>query len=670
MPEQRETDPYPGPRPFEEDEQDVFFGRDAETRELVSLVVAHPAVLLYAASGAGKTSLLNAGVIPMLQAHGFEVLPLLRIGTSVQNAPVSGEQNVYTAAILSNLEEALEQDLPSRTSLADALVPPENKQSSLVRVLILDQFEELFTTYPESWQQREDVFREIAKMLRPDECRPRRDKRQLRPDERQRLRIIVAIREDYLADVDSYAELVPGALRVRVRLEPLEKDAALHAVEDPLRRTRRSFAPGVAEELVDNLLQQRIGQRATVSASGGGFLQRFSARLQRVRPEPREIRGKYVEPVQLQVVCRSLWDALPQDVTTITPEDLKSYGDVDQALGRFYEEALRAARKAARIREGKLRSRVEEAFITPGGTRALVFCGERSVDGIPSPAIDVLKRKRLIRSVTYAGAPHCELTHDRLIDPIRASNERYTSAKNSRVAIGTVSVSLAVALAAVVALLVVPQDSEPSAAINPSVKFFGAVQAGQSRESVVVFQNGPTPTSNIDVHVTPDKSDFRALTPQASDCGHAVPLERGKTCFIRLTFKPSSLGSKTAVLRVTYGSGAILQAPLKGTGIGRVALRLSPTKIDFGRIPRDRVGIKDVVLRNGTTPVRIIGYETTSAEFQVSSSCTIPATLGAQASCTFPVTFVPGPTSGRRAEALRIVLRDRKLSIPLTGFSP
>src|SRR5262245_32138328 len=71
---------YVGPRPFEPQDRDIFFGRDGETLDLVSLVVAYRVVLLYAASGAGKTSLLNAGLVPALQhEEGFEVLPPARI---------------------------------------------------------------------------------------------------------------------------------------------------------------------------------------------------------------------------------------------------------------------------------------------------------------------------------------------------------------------------------------------------------------------------------------------------------------------------------------------------------------------------------------------------------------------------------------------------------------
>ena len=53
--------PYPGPQPFLEGDQEVFFGRTREAYEVFDLVRAYPVVLLYAQSGAGKTSLVNAG---------------------------------------------------------------------------------------------------------------------------------------------------------------------------------------------------------------------------------------------------------------------------------------------------------------------------------------------------------------------------------------------------------------------------------------------------------------------------------------------------------------------------------------------------------------------------------------------------------------------------------
>src|SRR5262249_22750179 len=91
-------EPYIGPRPFEcnSADQNRFFGRDDEARELLSRITAHSAVLLYAQSGAGKTSLINARVIPRLKEAGFEVLP----PASIRNPATTGDlinqaSNIY-----------------------------------------------------------------------------------------------------------------------------------------------------------------------------------------------------------------------------------------------------------------------------------------------------------------------------------------------------------------------------------------------------------------------------------------------------------------------------------------------------------------------------------------------------------------------------------------------
>jgi hypothetical protein len=73
--------PYVGPRPFEEaDARDGrYYGREREARDLLALVARERLVLFYAQSGAGKSSLLRASLIPGLRDLGFDVLPIARV---------------------------------------------------------------------------------------------------------------------------------------------------------------------------------------------------------------------------------------------------------------------------------------------------------------------------------------------------------------------------------------------------------------------------------------------------------------------------------------------------------------------------------------------------------------------------------------------------------------
>jgi hypothetical protein len=71
--------PYIGPRSFRTGER--LYGRDRELRRLLDLLIAERIVLLHAPSGAGKTSLVQAALIPALRAEGFAVLPPIRVST-------------------------------------------------------------------------------------------------------------------------------------------------------------------------------------------------------------------------------------------------------------------------------------------------------------------------------------------------------------------------------------------------------------------------------------------------------------------------------------------------------------------------------------------------------------------------------------------------------------
>src|SRR5262249_43163728 len=77
--------------------------------------------------------------------------------------------------------------------------------------------------------------------------------------------------------------------------------------------------------------------------------------------------GPSVEPVQLQVACAKLWDDLPPDVHTITSAHIETYGDVDKALKRFYDDALSAAVTKTGGSKDRLRLGVDRSLITPGG---------------------------------------------------------------------------------------------------------------------------------------------------------------------------------------------------------------------------------------------------------------------------------------------------------------
>jgi WD40 repeat protein len=419
--ESPELEPFVGPRPFRRTEEDRarFFGRDRETEEIVSLILSHSVVLVYAQSGAGKTSLFEAQVAPSLGTNGFAVFPLARVRATIPDGvDPAAVENLYAFAALLSIAQADGDRAEPGATLAprtlQAYLQANGSEPPSPRCIVFDQFEEIFTDEsvfalrPTRWQEEQVAFfRQVEQAVRSDPL----------------LRAVFVIRKEHLAELDRFANLLPEGFQTRFHLEPLGREAAIAAVKLPVRNTRRSFAEGVAEELVDKLLLMRVDV-------GGG--------------EIKEVRGRLVEPLHLQLVCQSLWDDLDADDTVITKEHLRTLGDVDQVLGQLYDNAVRAASTAGGISEKRLRRRIESDFITPAGTRGIVYVGDEADGTGFRKAVDELERQHLIRAEWRAGADWHELTHDRLIQPIRASNARYRAFAARRVR-RLVAIALAVA---------------------------------------------------------------------------------------------------------------------------------------------------------------------------------------------------------------------------------
>jgi len=417
-------DPYVGARPYGRTPEDQarFFGRDRETDEIVSLVVSHAVLLVYAQSGAGKTSLFEAQVVPTLERKGFEVLPLARVRAAIpDDVEPASVRNIYASSALLSIAPDEAQGPVLRSSLKRFL-----RKRATPRCLVFDQFEEIFADEsvfalrPTRWQEEQRAFfRQVAAALTVDPL----------------LRVVFVIRKEHLAEVDRFAALLPEGFRTRFHLEPLSREAALSAIRRPVEEhTRRSFAEGAAEKLVDELLVMRVEIRGGVQ----------------------EVYGRYVEPMHLQLVCESLWRDLPPDETVIKQEDVQTYGDVDHVLGVVYDRAVRSASATAHMREGRLRKQIESDFITRSGTRAPVFLDDTSDGKGATKAVAELESRHVVRAEEWRpGARLYELTHDRLIEPIRMSNETYRASRRWRwwLAGGLAFAALAGGIAAAVVLL-------------------------------------------------------------------------------------------------------------------------------------------------------------------------------------------------------------------------
>jgi WD40 repeat protein len=389
-PHAQHPNPYVGPRSFITGE--TLYGRDREVRDLLDLLIAERLILLFSPSGAGKSSLVQAGLIPRLKEEGFHVLPTVRVNleppAALRDQP--GFNRYVFSALLS-----LEEDSPEEEHLSDAELAMMTMDEYLSRcpkgenvpdtiVLVFDQFEEVVTIDVTDREAKQEFFAQLGTALR----------------ERKRWALF-AIREDYVGALDPYLRPIPTRLANRFRLELLGAPASRQAVQQPARAVGVDFTDVAAARLVDDL------RRVRIQTPDGSVEEQL---------------GLFVEPVQLQVVCYRLFDNLPSEDHKITLEHIESLGNVDTALADYYAERVKATVQETGVGERPIRDWFENQLITEQGIRGQVLMGPRQSGELDNRAINYLVNSHLVRSEKRGGATWFELAHDRLIDPIRKNN--------------------------------------------------------------------------------------------------------------------------------------------------------------------------------------------------------------------------------------------------------
>ncbi len=383
--------PYPGPRSFQQGE--TLYGRERETMELLDLLVAERVVLLYSPSGAGKTSLVQAALLPELEREGFRVLPLMRVNTE---PPDGVTVNRYVWSVLLSLDEGRDkaEQLPveelAGLTLAGYLERLPSDGATDGDVLVFDQFEEVLTIDPTDRAAKQEFFAQVGEALR----------------ERRRWALF-AMREEFVAGLDPYLRPVPTRFANTFRLELLGEQAARQAMQEPARAVGVEFTDEAARKLVDDLRAVRVQEASGATA---------------------QTLGLTLEPVQLQVVCRRLWGGTALDDGRIDVDDLDDVGDVDDALRDYYAERVAAIAGETGTRERVIREWVDGQLITEQGIRGQVLQGAERSNGLDNRAIWPLVNAHLLRAEKRRGATWFELAHDRLIEPVRQDNAAWREA--------------------------------------------------------------------------------------------------------------------------------------------------------------------------------------------------------------------------------------------------
>lgn len=428
---------YPGSRPFHDTDLDrrLFWGRARESHELLHLVLAEKLVVVFARSGMGKSSLLNAGILEPLRQRNY--LPLTVRVNDPERGPLHTvfndvEETLHGAGVVlctvpggrlerEPYELRLEDTLPSRGDLAALCIRHRVplwvffKETEIWRgdlllepVLVFDQFEELFTLQRPTL--RAAFIDELAALVRGPRTAAARAGEQAADAEAPSLKMILSLREDWLGSLEELAAKIPGILATRFRLEPLTREQAREAIERPAALTEAEigasefgYAPDAVEAILDYLSQRR--------------------------QHGRMVPVDEVEPSQLQIVCQHLERLVrkPGHPNRVTLGDLggkkEKVPDVlSGVLERYYEEQI--AHHARWPRRRILRRVCERGLILDGRRTSVDQAALEKNYKVTAEELRRLTDSRLLRAVPRLDSVQYELSHDTLVEPIRAVREK------------------------------------------------------------------------------------------------------------------------------------------------------------------------------------------------------------------------------------------------------
>ena len=256
MPMEPSIHPFPGLRPFEADEQELFFGREGQSEDILARLRQHRLVAVVGASGSGKSSLIRAGLLPYL--HGGFLAdagshwriaifrpggdPIKNLAVSLDDPAVLGRQTESADAAAQSavlLEVSLRRSgLGLIEAVSLARLPP-NEQV----LIVVDQFEELFRFAGAADQagREEDAAAFIKLLLEATQQRE------------LPIYVVLTMRSDYIGDCSRYSGLPEAVTNALYLIPRMTRDQRRAAIAEPVRVGGGTIAPRLVVRLLNDV---------------------------------------------------------------------------------------------------------------------------------------------------------------------------------------------------------------------------------------------------------------------------------------------------------------------------------------------------------------------------------------------------------------------------------
>lgn len=288
---------------YDKDDKDIFFGRMQETYELYDRIRETNLVLLYGASGTGKTSLINCGLGNQFESTDWHPVFIRR------------KDN-----ILVSMREQLQEHALTKLPLD---VPLVKRIQSLYMdyfkpiYLIFDQFEEIFILGTK--QEQEEFFEDIYQLLESDvQCK-----------------VLISMREEYIAHLSEYEDNIPYLFDNRLRVERMNSKNLKNVIQGTAREFDIELA-GDDEYIAELIIKRLRDKNGEIDLAN---LQVYLDRLYRMdleRLEKDPSRKHIVFDKSLIDETGNLEDVmsefLEEQLTILSKELKENYKDIDGAV--------------------------------------------------------------------------------------------------------------------------------------------------------------------------------------------------------------------------------------------------------------------------------------------------------------------------------------------------
>lgn len=294
---------------YSKEDTGIFFGRDEEINTLYEMVFQSSILLVYGASGTGKTSLIQCGLASKFPSHDWLALTVRRgnnINANFEKALadaggtfVAEQDNMDWLAEVMEEKEVISTP-PLLTPLAQAFKAIYLNSFKPI-YLIFDQFEELFILgSKEEEQQFITIVQEILQIEQP-------------------VKMIFSIREEYLGYLYDFEKAVPQLLRKKLRVEPMNLNKVLQVIEGATSYKNSNVRLKTDEA---NLIAESIFEKI------------------KDKEKSLTIQLPYLQVFLDKFYLKITGDETRQREAVFTAEALSTIGDIGDILQNFLEEQV------------------------------------------------------------------------------------------------------------------------------------------------------------------------------------------------------------------------------------------------------------------------------------------------------------------------------------------